>query len=673
MLVAHERSAEFRNVKYRPDIDGLRALAITSVVANHCGLQWALGGFLGVDVFFVISGYLIGSQIYKEIRAHNFSVARFYARRAKRILPALVGVLFFCYVATFLLLPPVETKLFSESALAAIVSSSNIFFSHSSQGYFSPDTALSPLLMTWSLGVEEQFYILFPMLMLLLHKLRWRSQFLWIGGLAALSLVLSSWGALNHPIPTFFLLPTRAWELAAGILLALFEAHPRHDAKSMHRASAHGLSIVGFALIIFAIGAFGHNALLPGFAVWLPVAGAVLMIGARNGIANDVLSWRPITFVGKVSYSWYLWHWPIASFVRNIADTSVSTSVGVAIGLVSFGLAVLSYLFVETPFRASKTPPRLLLLRYGGLVIVTMIPPAVFYFSNGLPHGNSAAQQAETIGQALISDPCIIRGAFRMEPCIPPGEDGPAVALIGDSHAAALAGALRTISERSGYRLLEIVKAACPPLEAGVTPSYINYPLIPSDCSKYNRDRLSFVEHDPSVRVVVLAADWSEPLSQVGGSYIVYGQRNNVRDHANSLQLLQMGLDELITRMENKGITVYILQDNPNYSFDPQIAILNRLIPPRRILSNLAFGSQRPETQGLAPNPDSPITVMTRTAISDVAAQHPNVHLIDLRSAFCSGDWCRFADGDNGLYIDPDHLSPLGAQIALSSLHLPSL
>jgi len=670
-LLAGDSSSLHPGIKYRPDIDGLRALAITSVVANHCGLQWAIGGFLGVDVFFVISGYLIGAQIYKEICARNFSAVKFYARRARRILPALFGVLLFTYIAAFLLLPPVETKMFSESAMAAIVSGSNIYFWHFSQGYFSPDTALSPLLMTWSLGVEEQFYILFPMLMLLLHKLRWRNQFLWIGGLAALSFVLSSWGALYHPIPTFFLLPTRAWELAAGVLLALFEAAPNRGHKPAHGAAAHGLSILGFALIVFAIGAFGHSALLPGFAVWLPVTGAVFMIGARGGIANHVLSWRPITFVGRVSYSWYLWHWPIASFVRNIADTRVSPIVGVTMALVSFGLAVLSYLFVEKPFRASKTPPRLLLLRYGGLAIVTMIPAAIFYWTDGLPQRNRAAQQLDMASQPLITDSCLLHDSFRMEPCIPRG-DGPAVALVGDSHAAALAGALRTISERSGYRLFEMVKAACPALDGGVTPSYANAPLILPDCSKFNDDRLDFLTHDSSVRVVVVAAAWAEPLSQDGSGYVVYGHGDNPREQAHSLQFLQMGLDKLIARFEKKGITIYLLQDSPNYPFDPRISTWNKLNAPRRALANLVFGSGRPESQGLAPNPDSPVEELTRSAISAEAAAHPNVRLIDLESAFCTRGLCRFADGENGFYIDSGHLSPLGAQIALSSLRLPS-
>ena len=321
-----------RAIKYRPDIDGLRALAVISVLAYHCAPSWVKGGYIGVDVFFVISGYLIGALVYKEIRAGSFSIAEFYKRRAKRILPALFGVLIFCYVAGLLMLSPWELQMFSREAFASITSSSNFYFWRSVH-YFHPDAWQRPLLMTWSLGVEEQFYIVFPLLMISLHGKRWRAQLCGIGAVAMLSLAASGWAAQHYPWFEFYMLPTRAWELAAGVLLAVYEANRLREKRSLPLPATHGISLLGVGLILVA----DVETLSGEAGRLLGVAGALLVIVSRDGIANRLLSCRPIVFIGLVSYSWYLWHWPMFSFAHIASSSDISVRAGIAIGLLSFG------------------------------------------------------------------------------------------------------------------------------------------------------------------------------------------------------------------------------------------------------------------------------------------------------------------------------------------------
>ena len=286
---------------YRADIDGLRAIAVLSVVAYHVGLPPFSGGFVGVDIFFVISGYLIGGIVEREMRAGIFSFAGFYARRARRLLPALAGVLLFSYGAAALLLAPSETIDYAKSAIATIFAASNILF-WKGGGYFSPAAELNPLLMTWSLGVEEQFYIFFPIVLALLLRLRGQRVFVGLAVLSAASLALSVWAVRHAPTGAFYLLPARAWELGAGILLVL--KPPR-----VGPALADGLGIAGLALLLVPIFGYDAHTSFPGLTAVPPVLGTVLLIAVpQSRINRFVLSAPPLVLLGLISYSWYLWH-----------------------------------------------------------------------------------------------------------------------------------------------------------------------------------------------------------------------------------------------------------------------------------------------------------------------------------------------------------------------------
>jgi len=665
-----------RAIKYRPDIDGLRAIAITSVVAYHAGLRWTKGGFVGVDVFFVISGYLIGSLVYKEIRERSFSIAKFYERRAKRILPALFGVLLFSYMAAVLLLSPMELKMFSGSARATVMSSSNIFFFLRTWGYFATDTDLSPLLMTWSLGVEEQFYILFPLLMLLLRKASWKAQFWSTGALAAVSLAAALAGTRYWPGFTFFMLPTRAWELAGGVLLAIFEANRAHAKSAMPRVTAHGMSVVGLGLIFVALGVLNSKTPFPGWAALLPVAGAVLVIAARDGIGNRVLALRPFVFVGLISYSWYLWHWPLLCFARVTSDDGISVPVGVGIGAVSFACAVMSYRFVERPFRTSATPTARLLWRYGVLALVVMAPAVFYHVTNGLPQRNREVQRLETASQELTLDTCMVQEPMVQLPlrarCVPAGEER-ALALIGDSHAAELGEALRGIGTRNGYKVVELTKGWCPPLGGGVTRSRDGIPAFAGHCAEFNRERLAYISADPHIKVVVAGAEWANALSAENpiDKYLRTGDETSKVTMEESREALASGLEAMVEQMRAAGKTVYIVQDAAGFGFDPVRLLKTRMMWARRTVASVVAEATLSYPGDIAPMPDSPDEGVARNVIDGLAARNPDVHLIDLQGALCDVSGCRFAEGNETLYEDRWHLTSRGARLALAKVRLP--
>jgi peptidoglycan/LPS O-acetylase OafA/YrhL len=661
-------------MKYRPDMDGLRAVAVGSVVAYHCGLRSFSGGFAGVDIFFVISGYLIGSLVYKEIRGHSFRIAKFYERRAKRILPALFTVLMAGYLAALVLLSPAEMKDFAKFALATIASVSNIALWFKS-GYFAAGSDQRPLLMTWSLGVEEQFYLVFPLLMLLIRRLRQRAQFAIVGGLALLSLVISIRAATINPDAAFYLLPMRAWELAAGILLAMAEANRSHISIKPPASAMHAVSLIGLALIGVAIFSFDAFTAFLGYAAMLPVAGAVLIIAARDGIVNRILAWRPIVFIGLVSYSWYLWHWPVLSLARICSDSGISTTVAVTLALISFALAVLSWKFVEQPFRNSTTPTNLLLKRYAALAAAMTIPALLFWAGNGLPQRNRQAQQMENTAEPFRHDACVmpywVSHPTLGPPCVPSGQ-GRAVALIGDSHASALAGGLRSMAERQGYRLVELTKSVCPPLQ-GVVPYSIRYPGRDQECGEFNREAIGYILRDPSINVVVISGLWSAYLSDDAKQWKLLAESNQSPSlpPEQTDALFQRGLNAEIGQLEQTGKVIYLMQDNNSFQFDPMRHMRTRLIAPRRALARLLAPSTEDWPDGVAPPTGSPEEAEARRLVALVARAHPEVKVIDPEEMLCSTAGCRFALGNQTLFADSQHLSSLGAQIALTDIKLP--
>ncbi len=339
----------YAGIKYRPEIDGLRAFAVAPVILFHAGFSRFQGGFVGVDVFFVISGYLISTIILEELKSGTFSITRFYERRARRILPALFVVVVACLPFAWMWMLPREMKDFGQSVAAVALFSSNLLFWLES-GYFERAAELKPLLHTWSLAVEEQFYVGFPLLLWWLWRPGGTRALVAIAALAALSLAVAQWGMQAAPSAAFFLLPTRAWELGVGALAALTVARWR-DIEGWRAEAA---ALLGLGAILLAVFAFSEASWVPGISALLPVLGtaAIIMFARPSTFVGRLLALRPIVGLGLISYSAYLWHQPLFAFARlRQYDREPSQLAYAALIALALFLAYLTWLLVERPFR----------------------------------------------------------------------------------------------------------------------------------------------------------------------------------------------------------------------------------------------------------------------------------------------------------------------------------
>lgn len=344
-------------MKYRAEVDGLRAVAILPVIFFHAGFQLFEGGFVGVDVFFVVSGYLITTIILSDLNNKNFSIVTFYERRARRIMPALFFVMICCLPFAWAWLLPHHYKDFSESLIAVSFFSSNVLFWREA-GYFGVASEFKPLLHTWSLAVEEQYYLLFPLFLMALWKLRKR----WILGaltfVGVISLAAAQWGAYINPSATFFLLPTRAWELVVGALIAFYFLYCHEHAKGMEQCknTRQVFSAVGLIMILYSVFAFDKSTPFPSFYALLPTIGTgfIIVFATPETTVGRLLSTKIMVGIGLISYSAYLWHQPLFVFARHRSLGNPSISLLLGLSAFSILLAFISWRYVESPFRNKK-------------------------------------------------------------------------------------------------------------------------------------------------------------------------------------------------------------------------------------------------------------------------------------------------------------------------------
>jgi peptidoglycan/LPS O-acetylase OafA/YrhL len=342
---------------YRREIDGLRALAVLPVIFFHSGFETFSGGFVGVDIFFVISGYLITTIILTELENSKFSIINFYERRARRILPALFFVMLFCIPFAWFWLLPIDMKDFSKSLIAVSVFMSNIFFWRET-GYFVTAAELKPLLHTWSLAVEEQFYILFPLFLMLFWKLGKRLILVTLGIAFFASLALAEWASYAKPFAAFYLLPTRGWELLIGAFAAFYLSQT--NSKRFGRVVSEVGGWLGIALIFYAVFSFSKTTPFPGFYALIPTLGVLLIIlfATQKTTVGRFIGNKVFVGVGLISYSAYLWHQPLFALARHRSSSEPSQIVFLVLSLFAIILAYFSWKFIEVPFRKSDVITR---------------------------------------------------------------------------------------------------------------------------------------------------------------------------------------------------------------------------------------------------------------------------------------------------------------------------
>lgn len=370
-------------MKYRAEIDGLRAFAVVPVIFYHAGFKLFSGGYTGVDVFFVISGYLITTILLAELATGAFSLIHFYERRVRRIVPALFVMMFVCLPVAWFLLLPDGMKKFSASLVAVSFFASNILFWQTS-GYFDSATELKPLIHTWSLAVEEQYYILFPLFLMIVWKLQTR----WIVGLLGIVFVASfagaQWLSVTHPSFAFYMLPTRAWELLVGTFVAFYHAHG--NIKIHNHAIEQCGSCIGLLLITFAFFSYDDQTPFPSIYSLAPTLGAafIIIFATHKTAVGKLLGSKIFVYIGLISYSAYLWHQPLFAFVRERSLEVPSIYLMGALIILSFGFAYLSWRYIERPFRHKYLFTRNRVFVCGALCTALFIGVGVAgYFSRG--------------------------------------------------------------------------------------------------------------------------------------------------------------------------------------------------------------------------------------------------------------------------------------------------
>ncbi len=467
-------------LKYRPEIDGLRAVSVTLVILFHAGYGLFGGGYIGVDIFFVISGYLITTIICDDIQAERFSILRFYERRARRILPALVAVLLACTVFAWMWMTPWQLASFSKAVMATAGFVSNFLFA-AQVDYFAPSAELNPLLHTWSLSVEEQFYLFFPLLMYAIRNWTRRNAGLLIAGISLGSFGVATALALSHRFEAqnFFLLPTRAWELGAGALLSMYGPALKNR---MSPAAGGALALAGLVMIAAAAALLTRETPFPGPWALPPVLGAVLVIGfaAPGNLAGRILSLRPFVAIGLVSYSAYLWHQPLFALARIRSMSELQPVETAGLVLLSFVLAYFSWRLIEEPFRRklfkNVRPGRFVTASLVPLVLLVAMAPALdnqsryeARFPQEVRQILSFLNYRDTPAYAhqFRKGSCFVSGtgsdgAFDRQACLSLAGDRPNYVVIGDSHAAML---WRAIAEGfPGVNVIQATASGCKPL-----------------------------------------------------------------------------------------------------------------------------------------------------------------------------------------------------------------
>lgn len=455
---------------YRADIDGLRCISVLAVFAFHYGSRKFSGGFVGVDVFFVISGFVITSQLYRDLEGGSFSLLSFYDRRIRRILPATLVVVLATVFAGQFLLPPLDYMRLGYSALSAAFGASNFYF-YDQSGYFEPAQRSLPLLHTWSLGVEEQFYLIWPLLLALIAKASRLSRHVISIVLAAIMLCsfAASVSIVRSDQPqAFYMLYTRAWELALGAVLVFLPA-------ITSRICAEVLAAGGVALIAYSIFSLSGNSLFPGANALWPCIGAALIIVSKQPetLVARILSLSPMVFIGAISFSLYLWHWPIY-VLYSFYDLRVSFPPAIIVALVasSFAFAILSYFFIEQPIRRLR-PRKSRTLAFGAIASASLCGlGATIVAAEGFPARFSPASlKFYAYARPGISEPgyesCFLSSRnddikiFNAEKCIRISSAKPNVLIIGDSHAAHFARALR--QEFPDISFSQVTASGCMP------------------------------------------------------------------------------------------------------------------------------------------------------------------------------------------------------------------
>lgn len=631
-------------MKYRLEIDGLRAVAVLPVIFFHAGFEWFSGGFVGVDIFFVISGYLITSIIILDMQNEQFSLVGFYERRARRILPALFFVMFFCLPFAWLWMLPNQMKELSQSLVAVSLFVSNILF-WSETGYFAPSSEEMPLLHTWSLSVEEQFYLLFPLLLLLTWRMGRNAVFCTIIVVAIVSFVLSEWGWRYHAAANFYFAPTRAWELLAGSIAAFWVTKNGIHASNL-------LSSIGAIFIAISIFLFNESLPFPSVFTLVPVVGTVLLLlfATSDTFVAKILSSKLFVGVGLVSYSAYLWHQPLFAFARiKSVENTPSSIIMLLLSCITLVFAVVTWKYIESPFRRAKVVNR-------SSIFSLSLFGLTFFIVFGLVGANSNGFESLRYSKDELHILNQFENRSARFTILGDELSKPSWMLLGDSHAntlqEALGALLKVRSESSLVRTID----GCPP---ALNLWRLDVKSKGSCHANYENALAELKEGQ--IKNVLISARYPLYLSserfnnQEGGveegatSRVVFDHVKYIEDARPSVlrqQAVELEMYNYIKTLSDIGINVFLIPAIPEVGWNVPEEVFRRIGGNGELKTSRSVFNARIE-----PLAD----------LFERLSSLPNVHLVQLDGVFCDELNCYATDQGTPLYFDSNHPNRIGA------------
>lgn len=633
-------------MEYRKDIDGLRAIAVLPVILFHAGISLFSGGFLGVDIFFVISGYLISGIILNDLEKGNFTIGNFYERRIRRIIPALFTVLIFSSILAYFILLPGEMRKFSQSLFSTIFFASNIFFWLDSN-YFDAGSELKPLLHTWSLSVEEQFYIFFPLLMILIWKLPSRSQEMIIFLLLLLSLTITSIPEFANSSTKFYWLPFRAWELLIGVT-AMYISKKSLIQNSFINNLA---SMIGFFAILFPMIFYDSETPTPSLSTLIPCLGCFLLLvcGNETTFIGKILSTNLLVFIGLLSYSAYLWHQPLFVFGRILNISELSLYQYAFLIFLTFVLAFLSYKFIETPIRnRKKLSFKPILISSSALAIILATFGLRGHFTEGYMERFSEDELANYLIFENEIDACIGNKQKEMWCLV---EDSKFL-ILGDSHADALS---RGFAEDDAVS--KIILYGCPPI-INIVKKNDNFG---ADCNDDIDYAFEYLASNDQIEYVILHSRWPLFVEQKRfnnreggveyGDSIVISFDNKLNQ--NFMDSFKSSLFETVEKISSLGKKIIIVYPVPEVGWHvPTVVTRNKLL--NRSTDNLSTSYDV-----FLDRASKSYEILDSIKKDDVIRIYPEKIFCN---SFMENRCVAYMDG-NLFYGDDDHLSVLGARI----------
>lgn len=674
------------SIDYRADIDGLRALAVLAVIFYHFDIMGFSGGYIGVDVFFVISGYLIGSLILFQLEQNEFKFSTFYLRRIRRLIPAFIVVILFSIITAYLYILPMDFKQYGQSLFAATVYSSNILF-FLEAGYFDTASHLKPLLHTWSLSVEEQFYIIFPALAWLLIRFKRKLVIVFFISISLISFFASVFYISRDSAAVFFLYPFRAWEMFLGVILAL-----RILPKITNSIVANIFGFLGFCLILIPCTIYNSSTTFPGMTALSPCFGAAIFIYSGMTYRTLTKSWFSKTlpvFIGKISYSLYLWHWPLFVFYKYIKlNTSYEKLSGLEIIfllLFTFFAAILSWKFVEQPFRYSK----LQFMKSKAVIfpITAIFSIGFFLFgfyihtSNGIPDRYDPKEQQYIFAANDLfgnQDNCSDENNVFF-PGLPictignPQVSNSYILIWGDSHALAFNDGIKQIFNKYGADAVITWSGGCPPVFNIEKDESVSSKDTDYECTKQHHVLKDILEKEHKrIKSIVLIGRWSYYLNGRGYgldesiSIKVWEEGTN-KETVKSQQNLFIDLfEESINLLSVYNISIYVVEQPPEFSYfnarKLAMAYINDKKDYFKIADEIAY-----EPYDNVEDRQGPFQMLINKLELEGRVQILRTH-----QYFCNNQTCSTMIDSMPSYVDNNHISTNGAKL-ISELFLPVL